>query len=109
MSNQLTRGQELAAGVLMQLGGNQFLAMTGTKPKYYDEKKMVVMFELRRNKIGAKYMQVHLNGMDTYDVTFFKMKNKTSIDRIILQEKLGMYDDMLRPMFTNVTGLYTRL
>lgn len=109
MEKQLSIGAEVANSVMTYLGGNAFLAITGTKPKFYDDNNRSVMFGLTRNQIGAKFMEVRLNSMDTYDVLFFKLKDRTSVDRVILHEAKGYYGDMLQELFTNVTGLNTRL
>ncbi len=104
-TNEILRGAQIAATVLQQLGGRRFLMMTGTKPKYYDDKKSSVTFELKRNKSKAKYMTITLNGMDTYDIKFFKVSK--DFEHIVLVEKNDYYNDMLVPMFEEVTGFYT--
>lgn len=45
-TNTVSRGKEVAAIILQQLGGNKFIAMTGTKNFVYDDKKTVAYNEV---------------------------------------------------------------
>lgn len=108
--------------ILEQLGGRQFLMMTGSKNLLYSEKENnFLSMHLTRNKIGAKFLKIILTPMDVYRMEFSKVvkkyetipgtKRKFCIDEklVILKTVEPVYDDQLRAIFTEVTGLYTHL
>jgi hypothetical protein len=95
-----------AETILSQLGGNRFITMTGAKNLYFDNKKRLISMQIMRNKVKAKWLQITLNSMDLYDMQFIGIK---SGEVVVLDEKKGLYDDMLQPVFTSVTGLNTHL
>ena len=105
MSNEKnTNKMEVANEILRQLGGNKFKVMTGSK-NFRGDANSVTM-DLTRNKLGAKWLTVKLEGDDTYTMTFqsfrkFEVKLKAEIK--------GVYCDMLQSIFTEQTGLYTSL
>jgi hypothetical protein len=107
-----------------QIGGNKFLAMTGSKFQYYgyDELGYVyLMIKLARNQSKAQYLKIQLNGLDLYDLTFSRIKKTLTPlakelgikiydeETVIVKEYKDVYADMLQDIFTSVTGLYTRL
>jgi hypothetical protein len=95
---------EIAKTILNQLGGNKFIATTGSKNFVAD--KNALSMHLTKNKAGAKYLRIELNSSDTYTMTFSKLV-KNSL--FIVSETAGVYDDMLQSIFTKVTGLNTSL
>ena len=108
--------------ILEQLGGRQFLMMTGSKNLLYSEKENnFLSMHLTRNKIGAQYLKITLTPMDVYKMEFSKTVKKyetlpMSKKKICVDEKLviiktiePVYDDQLQSVFTEVTGLYTHL
>lgn len=104
MSQAQPSNKQIAITIVEQLGGSQFLLMTGTNQIVYDHNS--VTMRLTRNKIGATHLRITLNSMDLYDMKFIrvrKMEVKT------LKEHNGVYDDMLAEIFTDETGLYTKL
>jgi len=95
---------EVANTILQQLGGNKFLVMTGSKNLRAGKNKLVM--DLTRNKLGAKFLTIELDAMDTYTMTFQSMRKweiKTKA------EIKGVYCDQLQSIFTQQTGLYTHL
>lgn len=72
---------------------------------------------LRRNKLGAQYLKITLNSLDTYDLEWSKAINRKDKDKPwiihttikVLQEDTNIYDDMLVSVFEQTTGLYTKL
>jgi len=97
-------GKEKSTEILRQLGGNRFLAMTGSYNFIYDDNSLIM--KLRRNKAKAQYLKITLNALDTYDLSFSKIcKNELNI----VKEIKGIYNDMLQKIFTEVTGLYINL
>jgi len=106
----------VAETILDQLGGRKFAIMTGSKD-FYDLGKTLKM-TLARNKSKANRLDITLNAMDTYDLTFYKYspvrvnyKTLTVKDsKVTLVEKIkGIYFDQLQDFFTKTTGFYTRL
>jgi hypothetical protein len=105
MIQQTPAGKLIAATILEQLGGRQFMAMSGTKPLYFEKNK--AMFRLTRNKSKAMFMEITLNSMDTYDMLFFALTRDH--ERTVKAEFSNIYNDQLQDIFTEVTGLYTIL
>jgi hypothetical protein len=103
MENQ---GQLLAKEILNQLGGNKFLVMTGSKNLAYDNSSLSM--HLTRNKSKAKYLKIELTSMDTYNM-IFKGFNKKTFEFPVVKRFDGIYADQLQSIFTDVTGLYTKL
>ena len=110
--------------IFQQIGGNKFLAMTGSKVKYYGYDKngyVYLMFQLSRNKSKAQFLKIQLNGKDLYNMEFTRIKktlNKeySAIGIKIYDEKIeniktykDIYCDQLQEIFTDITGMYTRL
>ena len=62
--------------------------------------------QLSRFNNTKEFCRITLNGMDLYDMQFFKSKG---IDLIEIHKKEGLYNDMLQSTFTEVTKLYTKL
>lgn len=110
--------------IAQQIGGNKFLAMTGSKFQYYgyDELGYVyLMIKLSKNQSKAQYLKIQLNGLDLYDLTFSRIKKTLTPlakelgikiydeEVITVKEYKDVYADMLQDIFTSATGLYTRL
>jgi len=88
-----------------QLGGHRFIAMTGAKNFVFDRKNSTLTFQIGRGaKNAVNYVKVRLNGLDLYDVSFYR-KWGTNF-RLIVQET-DLYFDQLQPIFTENTGFYT--
>ena len=95
-----------AGEILRQLGGNRFIAMTGAKHFVADDKKRLIIFKIGRNSKGVNYVRITLNPMDTYDMEFIMMR----AGKITVKSKATrVYNDQLQEIFTEHTGLYTRL
>ena len=58
----------IAQTILDQLGGNKFMAMTGSK-NFTDCGRSLSM-RLAKNASRANYLKITLNGLDTYDMEF---------------------------------------
>jgi hypothetical protein len=95
----------ISTTILEQLGGRQFIAMTGARN--FVGHADALSFRLPGNsKDGANYVKITLTPMDVYNVETksvrgVKVKDKTSRE--------GVYADQLRDVFTTITGLYTSL
>lgn len=102
--------------ILEQLGGNKFVAMTGSK-NFRGNDNMLRM-SLARNKSKANNLDIILEPDDTYTMRFFhytapRMNRKT---QRFYEEKItdieviqGVYCEQLQEVFSRVTGLYTSL
>lgn len=99
-----------------QLGGNKFVVMTGSK-NFLDDGNTLRM-ALAKNASKANRLWITLEADDTYTMRFFRYtaprfstKTYTFSDEKITEVRTikGVYCDMLQELFTEVTGLYTRL
>ena len=91
--NQLTQSQN---------GMNRLVAMTGANNFVKSKEESSVSFKIPR--IG--FVKIRLNGMDTYDMTFYKIRK---YEYKVIQEFKGLYSDMLKETFESHTGLYLSL
>ena len=90
--------------ILEQLGGNKFLAMTGSK-NLVDMGNGLKM-SLPKNQSKANGLEVTLNESDTYNMKFYKI---TGANFTIKEEYQDIYASELQTVFTEVTGLDTHL
>ena len=108
----------VAEQILQQLGGREFLTVTGCKQLVYDESSL--RMKLTKNKSKANYLKITLGGNDLYEMLFFYyrppkwvVKNGKVIERPEMHEEIARYEevycDMLQDLFTGVTGLVTRM
>lgn len=102
--NKTQISESVAKEILSQLGGNRFVAMTGAK-NLVDGGKYLA-FKLPRAKGGINYVKVTLTSMDLYDLEFGRIRN---MEYKVVKELKGIYNDQLQSIFTQVTGLHTRL
>lgn len=101
-------GQEVANGILEQLGGRKFLVMTSAKHllSFHEPGHGGLQFKLPRSgaraKLGIDAVRITLEPSDTYTMDFYKGMTKV--------RSIGsLYSDDLRKTFTEVTGLETSL
>ena len=95
---------EVAKTILKQSGGNKFIVMTGAKQLTASDNALG--FKIGRNASKSNYVKITLNSMDLYDMQFIRL---TINSHKIIAEHKGIYNDMLRSIFTKETGLYTSL
>lgn len=101
--------------ILQQLGGNRFIAMTGSYHFVGDRNSLTMT--LRRNKSKANRLKITLTAMDDYTIEFFRQtdahftKNYEWKEgtRTTVKKLDGIYYDQLEEIFENVTGLVTHL
>jgi hypothetical protein len=108
--NTSNTGAQVAKTIISQLGGNKFIAMTGSKNFAYgtnDSGNDYISMHLTRNAAKAKFLIVTLTPSDTYNMEFIKIDKE--LNRTVVAQKEGVYCDMLQDIFTNITGLYTSL
>ena len=97
---------QVANTILQQLGGNKFIAMTGSKNLVGSEDALTM--QLTKNKAKAKFLRIEITSMDTYNMIFRGSMNKDYEFPEVARHE-GVYDDMLQTLFTQVTGLDTSL
>ena len=97
---------QVAQTILAQLGGKRFIAMTGSKNFVGSEK--AISFKVGRNAKKVTHFRVTLDENDTYSVEFMKW-NARALEMKTIKKSEGVYCDMLQDIFTEETGLYTRL
>ena len=97
--------QEIAKNILAQLGGNHFRVMTGADKFVALESGLSFSFKGSR---VANHCRVILTPDDLYDFEFYKYSpSKGTCTPVKKYEHV--YDDMLQPLFKEVTGLNTFL
>lgn len=102
--------------ILQQLGGNKFIAMTGSKQFLFAQitetnKKEWLRMNLAANIAGVNRLTITLEANDTYTMEFYHQRMTKNFDVIISKKQTyeGVYHDQLQPIFTKVTGLQTSL
>lgn len=95
-----TTDKTVAVEILRQLGGRKFVAMTGATQLYAIDNGMSC--KIMRSKDGINYIQIVLNVMDTYDVTFYSIRG---IDIKEVKSLSGIYCDGLKDAIESTTGL----
>ena len=96
---------DVANTIYRQLGGNRFRVMTGAKMMVSTENG--IRMRIGRNKTNANFMEVSLNGLDLYDVTFAKLTKMGEMKSVKTYD--NVYNDMLVSIFESHTGMYTTL
>ncbi len=94
-----------AETIIEQMGGfgNLRMMMGATFLKDTENQALIMKFKGSRK---ANVVEIRLNAMDLYDMTFRKMGRNGVVD---VEEHNDVYNDQLQEIFTKVTGLYTRL
>jgi len=96
-----------AETILNQLGGRQFLAMTGAKNLGFGAKGELT-FKVPSGKFN--HVKVERNDRDLYTVTFHKLRNKEGVPTVIATKTVeDVPAENLADVFTRATGLETRL
>lgn len=101
-------GIEVASTILAQLGGERFRTMTGARDFSATENSLTFRLPRAGKKITS--VEIALAPTDTYTMTFRNVR-RTATGHVnkVVEEHSGIYSDMLESVFTEVTGLYTRL
>ena len=103
---------EVGNTIYRQLGGNRFRMMTGAKDMVWDGDSNSLQMKIGRNSLGANYLIITLNNRDLYDMRFESRRwNRKTYDLNIKVkgEYNDLYADQLQEVFTEATGLYTRM
>lgn len=106
----------VAEEIYNQLGGHRFTVMTGAKNFIAD--KYSLRMSIPKNASKANRLEITLTPMDTYTVRFYRY-TPMRIDHkrgMVINEKVtevktfeDIYCFQLQELFTEVTGMYTRL
>ena len=98
----------VATEILRQLGGRQFQVMTGAKNFVGDEDRLGFALPGRPGFVrnGINHVTVILEPSDTYRVMFRRIRGR---NLTTVSEHSDIYNDQLRGLFEDVTGLRTSL
>jgi hypothetical protein len=88
--------------ILDQLGGGQFVVMTGAKQLVGIESGLMFKLPARFALNGINKIRIVLDPSDTYTVEAFRMRG---IDHTRVATVNGIYAENLRQTFTTITGL----
>jgi len=101
----------VAQTIYSQLGGRRFAVMTGSKDFF--TMPNALRMSLARNKSGANRLDIRYDeGSDTYTMRFYRLtfhRKELEVKCKEISEYSDVYCDSLQHIFTEVTGLYTRL
>lgn len=100
----MSDNKQIAETILAQLGGNRFKAMTGASSFSYGN--ACLTFRIGSNPKKIKAVRITLEPSDTYKMEFLAIRK---FEVKTLSEVSGVYCDMLQDIFTEKTGLYTKL
>ena len=95
----------VANEIYRTLGGNKFRVMTGAKNMVSTENG--IRMKIGRNKTNANWMEISLNSLDLYDITFAKVTRNFEMKSVKTYD--NVYNDMLVSLFESHTGMYTTL
>lgn len=96
--------------ILRQLGGRRFSIMTGARDYLATESGLRFKLPARFARQGINLVTITLDPSDTYSMTFERITRRGyDVTRATVARHDGLYFDQLQDVFTNVTGLRTRL
>jgi len=91
---------QVAQTILEQLGGRQFIVMTGAKKFIGSSNSLSMKLPKCKNNINS--LRIELNGEDLYDLYFYSGFN-------LVMELNSIYAEDLKDCFERETGLYVTL
>ncbi len=104
--------------IYQQLGGGRFIAMTGCNSFIWDDRNNSLQMCIPRNSSKANRLTITYKPDDTYNMRFWRYTSCRWSSKYakMYPEKYtdikvfdGVYCDQLQELFTEVTGMYTRL
>lgn len=102
---------QIAVTIFQQIGGRRFVAMTGSHDFLSLDNGL--RMSLSRNKTSANRLEIiYDEGADLYNMRFYRRTFRVKTCEVKTKDIKtyeGVYCDMLEDIFTDVTGLYTRL
>jgi len=118
MKNNMSNNKHIAETIIEQLGGNRFIAMTGSKDFVWDDKKLTLTFSLSglAQKKGNRIQIEYDYNRDSYNLRLCKFLQPT-LKRVMEKKNLwevrdsvyDVYFDQLQDIFKQWTGLNTHL
>lgn len=103
---------DVANEILNQLGGRRFAAFTGAKNFVGDASSLSFSLPGNRGftKDGINVVKVTLTPMDVYTVEFCRVRRSGfEMKRTVIATVENVYNDNLREVFEEYTGLRTSL
>ena len=97
---------QVSETILKQLGGNRFVAMTGARSLLADGNALRFRLPSNFANHGINAVSVTLNGADTYDLVFSKVRGSSVTEVAAVTH---VYADQRRDVFRSETGLDTTL
>jgi hypothetical protein len=95
---------EVANTILAQLGGRRFITMTGSSN--FTGRADGLSFKVGRGPKGITHVRITLTPADDYTVEFLKVRGSKVTTAHTAE---GIYCDQLEEVFTDNTGLFTRI
>ncbi len=95
----------VAKTILQQLGGARFVRFTGARHLIGGENFLI--FQLPKHDRGINKVQITLMPIDTCKIKFWKNADVRRPESLEVIE--DVYFDQLQELFTEVTGLLTKL
>jgi len=102
----MTHDQQIAKTILDQLGGQRFIVMTGAKKFIAIESGLQFKLPSRLTQRSIDTVRITLTPMDEYNIEFGRVRK---LDYSVIESVDGVYCDQLQEIFTEKTGLLTRL
>lgn len=116
MKHSAEQVKEIMLNLYQQLGGQKFVAMTGSKFVGYSEDEqgnLQQLIKLSRNATTANRLYITYNeSLDLYSMRFTNLsvnKKDFSCKEKEIYSNERVYFDELQSVFTQATGLYTHL
>jgi hypothetical protein len=95
---------QVAQTILAQIGGNNFLAMTGAKNLTHTDNSLTFHFPKNSPKNKIKIVKITLDADDTYTIKFYQYSARTFDCNCILETN-GLYAADLKGKIERETGL----
>jgi hypothetical protein len=93
--------KEIAQTIMGQLGGNQFILLTGTKKVFISGNGVGI--HIGQNPKRVTFVRVTLTDDDLYTIESVRVRKG---EYTTLQSHAGVYADMLQDLFEEMTGLF---
>lgn len=94
----------VAKTILQQLGGGQFILMTGAK--FFVGGADSLGFKIGGNAKKITHVHIKLTAMDDYTMEFCTVRNFEVVKKNVVE---GVYCDNIKDVFEHHTGLYVTL
>ncbi|QAY80241.1 hypothetical protein [Sphingosinicella sp. BN140058] len=97
----------VAKTILAQLGGNRFVQMTSAKDFSGGPDCLMFRLPAASTKHRANAMRIYLDPTDSYRLELVKVTRAKGPE--VVDKREMIYAEQLQSIFTDMTGLYTRL